>query len=68
VQFEQATEVEGAFLGRCLRLRLDGSVVAFGHAGAAALALNMVDAKLYQSISSVVGDVTNLRVIPFRNL
>jgi hypothetical protein len=68
VQFEQATEVEEAFLGRCLCLRLDGSVVAFGHAGAVALSLNMVDAKLYRSISLVAGDVTSLRVIPFHNL
>ena len=47
VQFEQATEVKEAFLGRCLRLRLDGSVVAFSHAGAVALPWNMVGVKLY---------------------
>ena len=29
-QFEQAMEVEGAFLGHCLRLRLDCFVFAFG--------------------------------------
>ena len=43
-QFEQATEVDEAFLGHCLRLRLDCFVVAFSYAGAAALPLNMVDA------------------------
>jgi hypothetical protein len=45
-QFEQATEVDEAFLGHCLHWRLDCFVVAFGHARAAALPLNMVDAGL----------------------
>ena len=43
VQFEQATEVDEAFLGRCLCLLLDCFVVAFIHAGVVALPLNMVD-------------------------
>jgi len=55
VQFEQATEVKEAFLGRCLRLRLEGSVVVFGHARAVALPSNMVDAELYRSMSSDAG-------------
>jgi hypothetical protein len=46
-QFEQATEVGEAFLECCLRLHLDWFVVAFGHARAAALPLNMVDAGLH---------------------
>jgi hypothetical protein len=54
-QFEQAMEVGEAFLECCLRLHLDWFVVAFGHAGAAALLLNMVDAGLHQTVSSVVG-------------
>ena len=41
-QFEKATEVDEAFLRHCLRLRLDCFVVAFSHARAAALLLNMV--------------------------
>ena len=55
MQFEQTMEVDEAFLGRCLLLRLNCSVVAFGHAGAATLPLNMVDSRLRQTISSVVG-------------
>jgi hypothetical protein len=58
VQFEQATEVDEAFLGRCLHLRLDSFVVAFGHAGATVLPLNMVGSGAHQMVSSVVGDVT----------
>ena len=54
-QFKQAMEVEEAFLGRCLCMHLGESVVAFGHAGAAALPSNMVDARLQWSISSVTG-------------
>jgi len=54
-QFVQATEVEEAFLGHCLRLRLDCFVFAFNYAGAAALPLNMVDAGLRQMVSSVAG-------------
>ena len=46
-QFKQAMEVEEAFLGRCLRLRLDGSVVVFDHDRAATLPSNMVDAELF---------------------
>ena len=45
-QFEQATEVDEVFLGHCLRLHLDCFAIAFGHARAAALSSNMVDAKL----------------------
>ena len=45
-QFEQPMEVEEAFLGHCLRLRLDCFVFTFGYAGAAALSSNMVDARL----------------------
>ena len=52
-QFEQATEVEGAFLGHCLLLSLDCFVFAFGYAGVAALPSNMVDAGLHQMVSSV---------------
>ena len=52
-QFEQATEVEGAFLGHCLRLHLDCFVVAFGHAGAAALPSNMVNVGLQWLVSLV---------------
>ena len=47
MQFEQGNEVEEAFLGRCLRLRLDGSVVVFGHDRAATLPSNMVGAELF---------------------
>ena len=54
-QFEQAMEVKEAFLGNCLRLRLDCFVFAFGYAGATALPSNMVDAKLCQMVSSVAG-------------
>jgi len=53
-KFKQATEVEGAFLGHCLRLRLDCFVFTFGYAGAAALPSNMVDAGLRQMVSLVV--------------
>jgi hypothetical protein len=45
-QFEQATEVEKAFLVRCLRSCVDCFVATFGHARAAMLPLNMVDAGL----------------------
>ena len=45
-QFEQATEVDEAFLGHCLRLHLDCFVAAFGYAGPAALPLDMVDVGL----------------------
>ena len=54
-QFEQAMEVEGAFLGYCLRLHVDCFVFAFGCAGAAVLPLNMVDAGLRRMVSLVVG-------------
>ena len=54
-EFVQATEVEEAFLGHCLRLRLDCFVFAFGYAGATTLPSNMVDAGLFQVVSSVVG-------------
>ena len=54
-QFEQAIEVDEAFVGHCLRLRLDCFVVAFGHAGAAVLPLNMIDSRPCQMVSSVVG-------------
>ena len=54
-QFEQATEVEEAFLGHCLRLRLDCFGFAFDYARAAALPLNMVDVGLRQMVSSVAG-------------
>ena len=54
-QFEQATEVEEAFLGLCLCLRLGCFAFAFGCAGAAALPSNMVDAELRQMVSSVAG-------------
>jgi DNA primase len=47
VQFEKATEAIVHMLERCLRLCLDECHVAFGHARAAALPLNMVDARLY---------------------
>ena len=55
MQFEQATEVDEVFLERRLCLCLDCFIVAFGHAGAATLPLNMVDSRLRQTISSVVG-------------
>ena len=45
-QFEQATKVGEAFLVRCLCLCIDCFAAAFGHAGAAVLPSNMVDAKL----------------------
>jgi len=54
-QFEQATEVEEAFLVHCLRLHMDCFVVSFGHAGAATLPSNMVDAGLCQMVSLVAG-------------
>ena len=63
-QFEQATEVEEAFLGPCLCFRLGCFVFAFGYARAAALPLNMVDAGLRQMVSFVAGDVTSLLAIP----
>ena len=55
VQFEQATEVDEAFLERCLCLCLDYFVVAFSHAKAAVLPLNMIDIGLHQMVSLVVG-------------
>ena len=45
-QFEQAMEVEGAFLVCCLRLCVDCFAATFGHARAVALLSNMVDAGL----------------------
>jgi hypothetical protein len=54
-QFEQATEVEEAFLVRCLRLCVDCFVAAFGCAGAAVLPSNMDDAGLRQMVPLVVG-------------
>jgi len=53
--FGQATEVDEAFLGHCLRLHLDCFAAAFGHAGEIALPLNMVDAGLRQMVSLVAG-------------
>jgi hypothetical protein len=55
VQFLQATEAVELMLEHCLCLRLDDCLVAFGHAGVAALPSNMVDAKPYQFVSLVVG-------------
>ena len=55
VQFEQATEVDEAFLGRCLRLLLDCVVVPFGHARIAALPLKMVDSGPRRMVSLVTG-------------
>ena len=54
-QFEQAMEVGEAFLVRCLCLCMDCFAAAFGHAGAAALPSNMVDAGLRQMVSLVAG-------------
>jgi hypothetical protein len=54
-KFEQATEVEKAFLVCCLRLRMGCFVVAFGCARAATLPSNMVDVGLRQMVSLVVG-------------
>ena len=54
-QFEQPTEVEEAFFVHCLRLHMGCFVVSFGHAGAATLPSNMVDAELRQMVSSVAG-------------
>ena len=54
-QFVQATVVEEAFLGHCLRLRLDFFAFAFGYAGAASVPSNIVDAGLRQMVSSLVG-------------
>ena len=68
VQFEQAMEVVELMLERCLHLHLDECFVAFSCAGAAMLPLNMVDARPYQSISLVAGDVMSLRAIPSHNL
>ena len=68
VQFEQATKAVELMLERCLRLLLDKCLVAFGHDGVVALPSNMVDARPYQLVSSVAGDVTSLRAIPFHNL
>ena len=45
-QFEQATEVDEAFLGHCLRLCLDCFPIAFGHTRAIVLPSNMVDGRL----------------------
>jgi hypothetical protein len=68
VQFEQATEVDEAFLEPCLRLRLDCFIVAFDHAGVVALPLNMVDVGLRQMVSSVAGGCYESSAIPSRNL
>ena len=54
-QFEQAMEVEEAFLVHCSRLLLVFLVLAFGYARAAALLLNMVDVGSRQMVSSVAG-------------
>ena len=67
-QFEQATEIEEAFLVHCLHLHANCFVVAFGYARAATLPSNMVDVGLRQMVSSVAGNVTSLCVIPSRNL
>ena len=48
-------EVDEAFLGRYLHLHLDCFAVALGHARAAVLPLNMVDAGLRRMVSLVVG-------------
>ena len=58
-QFEQAMEVEEAYLVHCSRLLLDFLVLAFGYAGAAVLPSNMVDIELCQMVSSVVGGCYN---------
>ena len=55
VQFEQATKAVELMLERCLRLLLDKCLVAFAHDGATTLPSNMVDARPYQLVSSVVG-------------
>ena len=55
MQFGQATEVEEAFLGCWTLLHLDFLAFAFGYAGATTLPSNMVDAGLFQVVSSVVG-------------
>ena len=52
-QFEQAMEVEEAFLVHCSRLLLDFLVLAFGYGGAATLPSNMVDNGSHQMVSSV---------------
>ena len=67
-QFEQAMEVEEAYLVHCSRLLLDFLVLAFGYAGAVVLPSNMVDVMSRQMVSSVVGDVMSLRAIPSHNL
>jgi hypothetical protein len=67
MQFEQATEAVELMLEHCLRLRLDECLVAFGHAGAAMLPSNMVDASHTSRYLWFRGDVTSLRVIPFCN-
>ena len=54
-QFEQAMEVEEAFLVCCLRLCVDCFAAAFGRAGTAVLSSNMVDARLRQMVPSVAG-------------
>ena len=54
-QFKQAMEVDEAFLGYYLHLRLDCFIAAFDYAGAVALPLNMVDAGLHQLVSLVAG-------------
>jgi len=54
-QFEQAMEAGEAFLVHCSRLRLDFLSLAFGLAEAATLPSNMVDARLRQMVSSIVG-------------
>jgi hypothetical protein len=68
VQFEQAMEVDEAFLERCLRLRLDCFIVAFSHVGVVVPPLNMVDARLRQMVSSLAGGCMSLHAIPSRNL
>ena len=54
-QFEQAMEVEEAFLVHCSRLLLDFLILAFGYAGAATLPSNVIDVGSRQKVSSVVG-------------
>lgn len=55
-------------LMRCLRLCLEAEGFIFGLLKATVLPSNLVEACPNRSVSSVVGDLTSLRVIPLRNL
>ena len=68
VQFEQATEVDEEFLGRCLCLRIDCFVVGFGHAGAAHSHRTWLIPGRARQYLRLRGDGNSLCAIPIHNL